>query len=217
MSKDTRGTDRIMRSQDETLPSSTERAATIVAAYLSRNSIAREEIAGLISTVSDALRAAAAGPAKPAEPEPLVPAVPIRKSITDEFIVCLEDGKRFKSLKRHLMTRYGMTPEAYRQKWGLPSDYPMVAPSYAATRSALARSAGLGRKPATDTAPAAEPDLLPEPEESPEDEADIEAGADIKAEAAAPLAEPLEATKPEAPEAKPAPKRRAPRKAKVSA
>ena len=87
-----------------------------------------------------------------------MPAVPVRKSVTPEFIVCLEDGKKLKMLKRHLATRYNLTPAAYRQRWGLPKDYPMVAPAYAAQRSALAKSLGLGRKRAE---PAAEPE--PEP------------------------------------------------------
>ena len=80
------------------------------------------------------------------EAEPLVPAVPIRKSITPDAIICLEDGKAFKSLKRHLYTKYQMTPEDYRAKWGLPADYPMVAPNYSQTRSELAKTSGLGKK-----------------------------------------------------------------------
>jgi predicted transcriptional regulator len=81
-----------------------------------------------------------------AQPEALTPAVPVKKSITPDFIVCLEDGKRFKSLKRHLRTTYDLTPEQYRTKWGLPSDYPMVAPNYAKARSELARTMGLGQQ-----------------------------------------------------------------------
>ena len=86
---------------------------------------------------------------KPINPEeiPVTPAVPIRKSVTPEYLICLEDGKKFKSLKRHLRTKFDMSPEDYRAKWGLPNDYPMVAPNYAASRSALARKMGLGRKP----------------------------------------------------------------------
>jgi predicted transcriptional regulator len=89
--------------------------------------------------------------AEPVEVEaaPLIPAVSIKKSVTPDYLICLEDGKRFKSLKRHLMTHYDLTPEAYRQKWGLPVDYPMVAASYAAKRSELAKSFGLGRKAAS--------------------------------------------------------------------
>lgn len=82
------------------------------------------------------------------EPEPLVPAVAVKNSVTDDYLICLEDGKKFKSLKRHLMTGFGMTPEDYRAKWKLPADYPMVAPNYAAARSALAKTMGLGRKAA---------------------------------------------------------------------
>ena len=81
----------------------------------------------------------------PVAPEPQAPAVPIRKSVTPDFIVCLEDGKKFKSLKRHLRTRYDMSPDEYREKWGLPADYPMVAPNYAKQRSDLARKMGLGQ------------------------------------------------------------------------
>ncbi len=92
------------------------------------------------------LKGISAGPAA-AQPEALKPAVPIKKSVTPDFIVCLEDGKRFKMLKRYLRTHYDLSPEQYRAKWGLPSDYPMVAKNYAASRSALAKSMGLGRKP----------------------------------------------------------------------
>ncbi|TIW23553.1 MAG: MucR family transcriptional regulator [Mesorhizobium sp.] len=88
-----------------------------------------------------------AGGAAPEKSEPLNPAVPIRKSVTPDYIVSLEDGKKFKSLKRHLATHHGLTPDEYRAKWGLPADYPMVAPNYAAARSALAKTMGLGRKP----------------------------------------------------------------------
>ena len=87
------------------------------------------------------------GPAEP-EPEPQKPAVSIKKSVTPDYIICLDDGKKFKSLKRHLRTHYDLTPEDYRAKWGLPADYPMVAPNYAKARSMLAKKMGLGRKPA---------------------------------------------------------------------
>ena len=127
----------------------------IVAAYAGHNAVATGELPGLIGTVYEALRSAGAVEAeKPAEA--LVPAVPIKKSVMPEFIVCLEDGKKLKMLKRHLATRYNMTPAAYRQRWGLPNDYPMVAPAYAAQRSTLAKSIGLGRKP-VETAPEPEP------------------------------------------------------------
>jgi predicted transcriptional regulator len=101
----------------------------------------------LIASVAASLNGLVNG-APPAEVvEPQKPAVPIKKSVTPDYIISLENGKRFKSLKRHLMTSYGMTPDGYRAKWNLPSDYPMVAPNYAATRSALAKTIGLGRKP----------------------------------------------------------------------
>jgi predicted transcriptional regulator len=119
--------------------------AEIVSAYLTRNAVASDEIPALIAQVHSALLRVAGGEAEPAS-EPLKPAVPVKKSIHPDFIVCLEDGKKFKSLKRHLRTQYGMTPEQYREKWGLPLDYPMVAPNYAAARSQLAKQMGLGQQ-----------------------------------------------------------------------
>src|SRR6476619_5098812 len=117
----------------------------IVVAFAGHNTVATSDLPGLIGTVYEALRSAGAVEAeKPAEA--LVPAVPIKKSVTPEYIVCLEDGKKLKMLKRHLATSYDMTPAAYRQRWGLPADYPMVAPAYAAQRSELAKTIGLGRK-----------------------------------------------------------------------
>ena len=131
----------------------------IVAAFASHNTVATSDLPGLIKTVYETLRAA--GTVEAEKPvEALVPAVPIKKSVTSEFIVCLEDGKKLKMLKRHLATRYNMTPAAYRQRWGLPNDYPMVAPAYAAQRSDLAKSIGLGRKP-VETAPEPEPEPAP--------------------------------------------------------
>jgi predicted transcriptional regulator len=124
-----------------------ELVADIVSAYLSNNSIPASEIPGLITNVHGALATAENSQVEAPQIE-LKPAVSIKKSVTPDAIICLEDGKSFKSLKRHLMTKYGMTPAEYRTKWGLPSDYPMVAPNYAASRSELARSMGLGRKPA---------------------------------------------------------------------
>jgi predicted transcriptional regulator len=128
-------------------------AADIVAAYVSNNPLPVAELPKLIGDIHAALK----GIGTPAI-EPVIrqePAVPIRKSVTPDFIICLEDGKKFKSLKRHLQ-QFNLTPDEYRQKWNLPSDYPMVAPNYAATRSALAKSSGLGRKPATPAVAAAE-------------------------------------------------------------
>ena len=119
--------------------------AEIVSAHVANNPVAMAELPGLITHVHTAL----ANLGK-AAPEPEVkrqePAVPIKKSITPDFIVCLEDGKKFKSLKRHLRTQYNMTPEQYREKWGLAADYPMVAPNYAAARSQLAKQMGLGQQ-----------------------------------------------------------------------
>ena len=127
----------------------------IVAAHAGSNKLATSELAALIGSVFEALRTV--GTVKAEQPvEALVPAVPIRKSVTPEFIVCLEDGKRMKMLKRHLKTRYDLTPDDYRKRWGLPNDYPMVAPAYAAQRSELAKSIGLGRRLA-DAVPAPEP------------------------------------------------------------
>lgn len=122
-----------------------ELTADVVAAYVSNNPVPVADLPSLIGQVNSALRSAASGTSEP-EPQVLKPAVPIRKSVTPDYIVSLEDGKKFKSLKRHLATHYNLTPDAYRAKWGLPADYPMVAPNYAAARSALAKTMGLGRK-----------------------------------------------------------------------
>ena len=119
--------------------------ADIVSAYVSNNSVASGDIPGLINQVHSALLRVASGHAEPSS-EPLKPVVPIKRSINPDFIFCLEDGKKFKSLKRHLRTQYNMTPEQYREKWGLPADYPMVAPNYAAARSQLAKQMGLGQQ-----------------------------------------------------------------------
>lgn len=122
-----------------------ELTAEIVSAYVSNNTVAATEIPGLISQVHTAL-ARVSGLSGDAPVESLKPAVSVKKSITPEHIVCLEDGKKFKSLKRHLRTQYGMTPEQYRDKWNLGADYPMVAPNYAAARSQLAKQMGLGQQ-----------------------------------------------------------------------
>ena len=119
--------------------------ADIVSAYLSNNPTPAAEIPSLISQVHAALTRVAAGRSEPA-PEPARPAVPVKKSIHPDYLVCLEDGKRFKSLRRHLRTQYNMTREQYRDKWNLPPDYPMVAPNYAVTRSQLAKKMGLGQQ-----------------------------------------------------------------------
>jgi len=122
-----------------------ELAADIVSAYVSNNAVAASDLPALLGDVHTALQRVTKGEAEPA-PEPLKPAVPVRKSVAPDFIICLEDGKKFKSLKRHLRTQYNLTPEQYREKWGLPADYPMVAPNYAAARSALAKEMGLGQQ-----------------------------------------------------------------------
>ncbi len=121
--------------------------AKIVSAYVSNNSTTAADIPGLIAQVHAALLRVANGDADaPSVPEPARPAVSVKKSMTPDYLVCLEDGKRFKSLKRHLRSRYNLTPEQYRAKWGLPDDYPMVAPNYAVARSQLARKMGLGQQ-----------------------------------------------------------------------
>ena len=119
--------------------------AEIVSAYVSNNTVASNDIPALINQIHGALLRVSSGAASLSS-ELLKPAVPIKKSINPDFIVCLEDGKRFKSLKRHLRTQYGMSPEQYRDKWSLPADYPMVAPNYAAARSQLAKQMGLGQQ-----------------------------------------------------------------------
>ena len=141
--------------------------AKIVSAHIGNNQVAPDALPNLIEAVHRSL--ATAGTAEPA-PAPLAPAVPIRKSVFPDHIVCLEDGKKLKLLKRHLRVSYELTPEQYRQKWGLPADYPMVAPDYASHRSILAKQIGLGRKPGSlapeQTSPATrgeKPDLPAEP------------------------------------------------------
>ena len=119
--------------------------AEIVSAYVSNNTVQAGDIASLINQVHAALTRVSGGGGDSAI-EPLKPAISVKKSITPEHLVCLEDGKKFKSLKRHLRTQYNMTPEQYRDKWGLPADYPMVAPNYAAARSQLAKQMGLGQQ-----------------------------------------------------------------------
>jgi predicted transcriptional regulator len=121
--------------------------ADIVSAYVSNNPLPLAELPNLINSVAATVRSVRTGNSAEAEQPKQQPAVPIKKSITPDYIISLEDGKKFKSLKRALATRYGLTPDEYRQKWGLPRDYPMVAPNYAAARSELARKMGLGRKP----------------------------------------------------------------------
>lgn len=122
-----------------------ELTADVVAAYVSNNSVPASELPALIADIHGAL-GRLGGATEMAPVEKQKPAVNPKKSVYDDYIVCLEDGKKFKSLKRHLMTHYGLTPEQYREKWGLDAGYPMVAPNYAAARSNLAKKMGLGRK-----------------------------------------------------------------------
>ena len=125
-------------------PDLTELAAEIVSAYVSHNSVQISDLPKLIGEVHHALTSSQAGAVEPKQ-EPLTPAVNPKKSVQPDYIVCLEDGLKFKSLKRHLRTHHETSPEQYREKWGLPHDYPMVAPNYAQARSALAKKMGLGQ------------------------------------------------------------------------
>ena len=137
----------------EEKPELLEMTADIVSAYVSNNTVSADAVPGLIAQIHAALSGVSSAPVE-VEPEPKEPAVPVRKSITPDFLICLEDGRKFKSLKRHLRTKYNMSPEEYRAKWGLAKDYPMVAPNYAKARSDLAKQMGLGqggRKPARAT------------------------------------------------------------------
>jgi len=123
-----------------------ELAADIVSAYVSNNSVSTTDLPVLISNVHSALLQVVGGAADGSPAEAPKPAISVKKSVTPDYIICLEDGKRFKSLKRHLQTKYSMTPAQYREKWNLPPDYPMVAPNYAAARSNLAKEMGLGQQ-----------------------------------------------------------------------
>lgn len=128
---------------DEKDPTLIRLTAEIVSAYVGNNPVQSADLSALITDVYASLGKLTVEEA-PA-PAPQKPAVPVRKSITDEYLICLEDGKKFKSLKRHLRSKYDMSPEEYREKWGLPHDYPMVAPSYVRQRSKLAKQMGLGQ------------------------------------------------------------------------
>jgi predicted transcriptional regulator len=121
-----------------------ELTADIAAAYLSANTVPAADLPSLIQTIHAALSGVTSGAPAPAS-EPQKPAISVKKSITPDYLISLEDGKKYKSLKRHLRTKYNMTPDDYRSKWGLPKDYPMVAPNYAAARSEMARNMGLGQ------------------------------------------------------------------------
>jgi predicted transcriptional regulator len=122
-----------------------ELTAEIVSAYVSNNTVVAADLPTIIGDVHDALSKATQRIGQPIRDE-LKPAIAVKKSVTPDYIVCLEDGKKFKSLKRHLRTHYNLSPEEYREKWGLPHDYPMVAPNYAAARSQLAKQMGLGTR-----------------------------------------------------------------------
>ena len=119
---------------------------SIVSAYVSHNSLRAADLPELISQVHSALRGLTSPTEAPITATPPTPAVPVKKSVTDDYIICLEDGKKFRSLKRHIGTVYNLSPEQYREKWGLPRDYPMVAPAYSAIRSRLAKDIGLGQQ-----------------------------------------------------------------------
>lgn len=134
-----------MSDQDKSSPAFLALTADVVAAFVGNNSVPANELPDLIAKVHAAL-AGLGNPVPVVEAEALKPAVPVKKSVTPDYIICLDDGKKFKSLKRHLRTQYNLTPDEYRAKWGLPSDYPMVAPNYAATRSNLAKKMGLGQQ-----------------------------------------------------------------------
>lgn len=146
-----------------------EMAAEIVSAYVRNNSVPVSELPMLLQSVHDSLGSILNGSKPEAVKEPPQPKVPVKKSVTNEYIVCLEDGKRFKSLKRHLHSEHGLSPQDYRDKWGLGKDYPMVAPAYADARSNLAKTMGLGRKagPAPELAEV-EPEIADEPDPVPE-------------------------------------------------
>ena len=137
----------------------------LVAAYVTQNHVQPSELPALIASIHATLGNLGKAPAPDVPAEPLKPAVPVKRSITDEYLISLEDGRKLKSMKRYL-AGLGMTPADYRAKWGLPNDYPMVAPAYAAKRSELAKNLGLGRRAGQETADAA-PDAEAEPEASP--------------------------------------------------
>jgi predicted transcriptional regulator len=137
-----------------------ELSADIVSAYVTNNSVPATELSALIGSVYAALTKTAQAQQEEPKAE-LVPAVSVRKSVTPDSIICLEDGKKFKSLKRHLRTTYDMTPEQYRAKWNLPADYPMVAPNYAKARSELAKTMGLGQQRKKGAVEAAANDTAP--------------------------------------------------------
>jgi len=134
-----------MASSPSELENMVDTTAKIVTAYVSNNRMMASDLPSLINAVFQTVAGVNGGNGHASMGEPPKPIVSIKRSVTDDYIICLEDGKKFKSLKRHLRTSYGLSPEQYRSKWGLPADYPMVAPAYAAQRSKLAKAIGLGR------------------------------------------------------------------------
>jgi predicted transcriptional regulator len=144
--------DKNIMSESTTSPNYIELSAEIVSAYVSKNSVPAADLPSLLNSIYAALTKTVQGPKEEPKAE-LVPAVSVRKSITPDVIICLEDGKAFKSLKRHLRTTYDLTPEQYRAKWNLPADYPMVAPNHAKARSELAKTMGLGQQRRRKVAP----------------------------------------------------------------
>ena len=143
---------------DAAYESHVDLTTSIVSAYVSHNSVRAADLPELIASVHSALSGLSGAPAAPAAAvAPPTPAVPVKKSVTDDYIICLEDGKKFRSLKRHIGTVYNLSPEQYREKWGLPRDYPMVAPAYSAIRSRLAKDIGLGQQRGAEDAAAEEP------------------------------------------------------------
>lgn len=155
---------------DEGASSSLHKVVSIVSAYVSNNSLRPADLPDLIASVHRSIQQLSEGQAVAVEKAPETPAVPIKKSVTKDYIICLEDGKKFKSLRRHLSSFHNLTPDEYRAKWGLPSDHPMVAPAYSATRSQLAKESGLGQVTKT-----SEPVPVPE-EKAPEAAAPKKAG-----------------------------------------
>ena len=139
-----------------------EVVADLVSAYVSNNSMRASDLPDFIASIHASIQQLAAGQVEAPPAPPPVPAVPIKKSLTQDHIICLEDGKKFRSLKRHLGTVYNMTPDEYRTKWGLPKDYPMVAPGYSEIRSKLAKDIGLGQQRSEAAAEAPEPTAEPE-------------------------------------------------------
>ena len=140
-----------------------QNVVSIVAAYVGHNSLRAADLPDFIAAVHSSIRQLSEGQAVAVEKAPDSPAVAVKKSVTKDHIVCLEDGKKFKSLRRHLSSFHNLTPDAYRAKWGLPSDYPMVAPTYSATRSQLAKDSGLGQVNKTAESAAPEDAKAPEP------------------------------------------------------